>query len=146
MCHPSALCTGHCAQGEIWYVTSKLKRQVENLARHTVSARGDVRRGGDELLSLFRSRDAGRALPVRRTGTRDARRPSRNDGALLARLPAERRSRPAIRVPRVRTVGPAQRASLQSEQAAARSVREGGRRTGAVERRRVSVSIQASGK
>src|SRR5690349_2447966 len=95
-----------------WHTTGKLRRASEDLAGDTLSARGDVRRGGDELLSLFGNRNAGRALPVRRAGAGNARRPSGNVGSLLARISAERRPGAAVRLPRARPVGAAERASL----------------------------------
>ena len=98
-------------------------RQTQAETRRAVSARRDLGRARDELLAILRSRGARRAVPVRRGRQRDARRAARAHRVLLARLPARRRPGPALRLPRARAVGSGERASLQSRQAAARSVR-----------------------
>ena len=93
---------------------------------------------GHELLGVFRARRARRAVPVRRPGCGNPRRPDRADGALLARLPAGREAGPALWIQGARTVGPGAGAVVQPRQAAARSLRQGDRRPVELERSRLS--------
>ena len=62
---------------------------------------------------------------VRRPGQGDANRSAGNDGALLARLRAGRASGSALRLSRARSLGSGPGPLVQSEQAAARSIRQG---------------------
>src|SRR5438067_10042054 len=77
------------------------------LARTTLPARLQLGRGGRQLCPFLRARDQGRAVPLRRPrghpgdGTAHAAGEYR---PRLARLPAGRAPRPAIRLPRPRTL------------------------------------------
>ena len=61
---------------------------------------------------------------IAKDGTRGADQPRRGRRLRLALLPAHRHARSALRLPGARAVGPAGRAPLRPEQAAARSVRQ----------------------
>ena len=108
-------------------------------------ARRHVRRRRRQLRAVLGARDQRRALPVRsadapveRVCVPLAERTDRR----LARLPAGCRSRPALRLPRARTVGSGAGSSLQSGQGPARSVRARDRAPPALASRR-SLRVRA---
>ena len=97
------------------------------MAGSAVPAGRHVGRRGHELLALLRARRPGRAVPVRRGGQRGAHRRGRAHRPQLALLSAGHRSRPALRLPRLRPLRPRGRPALQPGQAADRPVRQGDR-------------------
>ncbi|CAA9488039.1 MAG: GH13_11 / GH13 / GH13_13 / CBM48 / GH13_10, partial [uncultured Solirubrobacteraceae bacterium] len=104
------------------------------LARAPVPVGRQLGRRGNQLLAVLRERHQRRALPVRRRRRRDAHPRHRADRLQLALLPARRQARAALRIPGRRPLRAAQRASLQPGQAPDRSLRQGDRGPGAVER------------
>ena len=75
-----------------------------------------------------RSRRASSCACSTTAGVETRRQSAGSHGALLARLSAGHQARPALRLPRARPVGAGRGALVQSQQAAARSIREGDRR------------------
>ena len=104
--------------------------RARDLARKALPARGRLRRRRHQLRPLLRGRRARRRVPLRSGRQRTMRHPALRDRADLARVPAGDRPRPALRVPRARPVAPRGGSALQPRQAAARPVRQGGRRRG----------------
>ena len=109
------------------FARSRWSSERETLARQPLPPRAAVGRRRYELLALLRARDEGRALPVRRGRSRAALRAHRAHGVQLARLLPGHRSRPALRLPRVRPLGAGAGSPLQPGQAPHRPLRQGNR-------------------
>src|SRR6266487_1401576 len=119
------------------------------LAGPALPAGRDLGRGRRELRAVFRARRRCRAVPVRpeRPPPDRAHCAARADRSGLALLPAGRTTGAALRLSRSGALRSAVRYALQSEKAAARSVRPFDRGHAALERRafRVSRRQQARG-
>src|SRR5829696_1590967 len=94
-----------------------------DLARSTIPPWRHVRRPGDELLALLGGCQQSRFVSDRCRRDGDAHRAARSHRAVLARLSARHSARPAVRLSRSRAVGPRPGALVQSQQAAAGSIR-----------------------
>ena len=102
------------------------------VARRAVSARPFVGRERHQLLDHVGERRARRAVPVRRQRRRDPGRAPAQYRPQLARVSARRRTRPALRLPRLRALGARGGPPLQPQQAPDRPLREVGRGAGAL--------------
>ena len=112
---------------------------LATLRRPAPPARRDLGRAGRQFRAVLRQRDQGRALPVRRRRrTRDrAHRAAGVHRRGLARLSARCAPGHDLRLSRPWPLRAGRRPSLQSEQAAARSLRQAAGRPAAVESRAV---------
>ena len=109
---------------------------IMRLRRYAVATGRELGRAGNEFRAVLGARAEDRAVPVRSVGpARD--RTHRAAGAhrgYLARLSERRRARPALRLSRAWALSAGARLSLQSQQAAPRSLCQGGSRAVRVER------------
>ena len=130
----------HSATGRDLSRTGKLRHATDG--GNALPPRRQLGREGHQFRVVLGQRGEGRALPVRQPGPPRARahRDARANRGRLARLSQRRLARPALWLPRPRALRARARAPLQSQQAAARPLRQAAGRPVGLERRAFRLS------